>query len=288
MKSIGILYICTGPYYLFWKDFFKSFEAKFLTDYEKKYFVFTDAKHIYAEDNPNVKKYKLDPQPWPLITLLRFATFLSIKNDLKDCDYLMFSNANIVCDDFITESEFLPRIEKGEKIFVTSHPGYYKKDKLSFPYERHSRSLAYVPWNCGENYVIGAMFGGTRNAFLTMAKVLNTRIEEDLKRNVIALWHDESHLNRYIVNRSDVRVLHPMYCYPYGLNVSYGKKLSAVGKQSKFDVNKFKGQYDNKPITIKRIIKKINEITKLASIVMLAFDTITFKRVKIIDYEEEK
>ena len=79
-----------------------------------------------------------------------------------------------------------------------------------------------------------------------------------------------------------------MYCYPYGLNVSYGKKLSAVGKQSKFDVNKFKGQYDNKPITIKRIIKKINEITKLASIVMLAFDTITFKRVKIIDYEEEK
>ena len=57
----------------------------------------------------------------------------------------MFSNANIVCDDFITESEFLPRIEKGEKIFVTSHPGYYKKDKLSFPYERHSRSLAYVP-----------------------------------------------------------------------------------------------------------------------------------------------
>ena len=176
MKSIGILYICTGPYYLFWEDFFKSFEAKFLTDYEKKYFVFTDAKHIYAEDNPNVKKYKLDPQPWPLITLLRFATFLSIKNDLKDCDYLMFSNANIVCDDFITESEFLPRIEKGEKIFVTSHPGYYKKDKLSFPYERHSRSLAYVPWNCGENYVIGAMFGGTRNAFLTMAKVLNTRI----------------------------------------------------------------------------------------------------------------
>lgn len=35
MKSIGILYICTGPYYLFWEDFFKSFEAKFLTDYEK-------------------------------------------------------------------------------------------------------------------------------------------------------------------------------------------------------------------------------------------------------------
>ena len=25
-KSIGILYICTGPYYLFWEDFYNSCE----------------------------------------------------------------------------------------------------------------------------------------------------------------------------------------------------------------------------------------------------------------------
>ena len=37
-KTIGILYICTGPYALFWEDFYKSFEENFITEYEKKYF----------------------------------------------------------------------------------------------------------------------------------------------------------------------------------------------------------------------------------------------------------
>lgn len=46
-KSIGILYICTGPYILFWKDFYESFEEKFLPSYQKKYFVFTDADTVY-------------------------------------------------------------------------------------------------------------------------------------------------------------------------------------------------------------------------------------------------
>lgn len=285
MKSIGILYICTGPYYLFWEDFYKTFEEKFLTNYKKKYYVFTDADEIYAQDKSNVIKYKLDPQPWPLITLLRFSTFLSIENDLQDCDYLMFSNANIICDDLITDTEFLPRDENGEKIFVTTHPGYYKKSKLSFPYERNSSSLAYIPWNCGNNYVIGAMFGGTRDAFLSMSKVLKKRIEEDLKNNVIAAWHDESHLNRFIVNRSDVRILHPMYCYPFGLNVTYERKLSAVSKQSKFDVKTFKGQYDKKPITAKRIIKKFNDITKLKQTVLFLFDTLTLKKIKVLEDE---
>lgn len=286
MKTIGILYICTGPYYLFWEDFYKSFEEKFLIDYKKEYYVFTDAPQIYGENEENVKKYNLNAQPWPLVTLLRFSTFLSIEKDLKNCDYLMFSNANIVCNDYITADEFLPRDEKNEKIFVTSHPGYYGKSRLRYPYERSAKSLAYIPWNCGHDYVIGAMFGGTCDAFLSMSRVLKRRIEEDLKNNVIALWHDESHLNRFIVEKSDVRVLHPKYCYPFGLKVSYERKISAVSKQSKFDVKTFKGQYDKKPITLKRIINKFNSITLIKPMFMYIFDTITFRKIKAIKCDE--
>lgn len=36
-KSIGILYLCTGPYKLFWEDYYNSFEKNFLLDYEKLY-----------------------------------------------------------------------------------------------------------------------------------------------------------------------------------------------------------------------------------------------------------
>ncbi len=256
-KTIGILYICTGPYVLFWEDFYRSFEKYFLPEFDKKYFVFTDKNEIYGENFENVERFLLQAQPWPLITLLRFHTFLSIESKLVQCDYLMFSNANIVCCTTITPEEFLPRIENGEKLFVTKHPGYYMKKNFEFPYDRNKYSLAYIPWNCGSDYVIGAMFGGTSKAFISMSKTLRARIDEDLKKNIVAKWHDESHLNRYIIGRTDIRFLHPKYCYPVGMNVDYEKKISGVDKQEKFDVKAFKGQYDyNKPfifLFIKRI-----------------------------------
>lgn len=45
------------------------------------------------------------------------------------------------------------------------------------------------------------MFTGKTEAFLRMSHILNDRIEEDLKYNVIARWHDESQMNRYIVGK---------------------------------------------------------------------------------------
>ena len=241
-KSIGILYICTGPYVLFWKDFYKSFQEKFLVDFEKRYFVFSDAEEIYGQDDPDVKKIKIEPQPWPLITLLRFSTFLKVEEELKKCDYLMFSNSNMVCDAVITPEEFLPREKLNETLAVTIHPGYAGKKKIDFPYDRNKKSTAYIPWNCGSYYVIGAMFCGTSNAFIKMSKTLKKNIEEDLKRNIIAKWHDESQLNRYIIGKKNIRILPPQYCYPCGMNVTYAKKISAVNKEAKFDVNTYKKQ----------------------------------------------
>lgn len=282
-KSIGILYICTGPYCLFWEDFYKTFEDKFLPNFNKKYFVFTDAKNIFGEDKSNVFKYNLQSQPWPLITLLRFSTFLTIEEELKKCDYLMFSNANIVCNDLITEEEFLPSDDDNQSIFVTTHPGYYNKSIIRFPYDRNKKSLAYIPWNCGKNYVIGAMFGGTSEAFINMSKILKKRIEEDLKKNIIAKWHDESHLNRYIAGRTDVKILSPSYCYPTCMNVSYPKKISGVNKQEKFDVNTFKGQNKTNENNIKKALKKINDILIIKERCLFLVDFLLHKRIEEIE-----
>ena len=279
-KSIGILYICTGPYYLFWEDFYKSFQEKFLRNTKKKYFVFTDADHIYSEDSENVRLIKIDNQPWPLITLLRFNTFLSIEPELKKCDYLMFSNANIICDEIITEEEFLPK--DGEDLFVTSHPGYSGKKIYEFPYERNPNSLAYIPWNCGKDYVIGAMFGGTSQGFVQMSKALKSNIEEDLKKNIIAKWHDESHLNRYVAGRNGVRVLSPEYCYPYGMNVDYDKKISAVSKQAKFDVKTFKGHYEVKRNPLRRFLGSVKRSMLVKEKLHYFFDKVVNKHIKEI------
>ena len=56
MTKIGMLYICTGKYTVFWPEFYRSFEEKFLPGCEKEYFVFTDAPAIEYEDAPRVHR----------------------------------------------------------------------------------------------------------------------------------------------------------------------------------------------------------------------------------------
>lgn len=278
-KSIGILYLCTGPYVLFWEDFFRSFEEKFMPDVEKKYFVFTDAKQIYAQNHDRVRITKIEPQPWPLITLFRFATFLKVEEELEKCDYVMFSNANMVCKEVVSKEEFLPRREKGEVLSVTEHPGYFGAGKICFPYERRKESSAYVSYNAGEHYVIGAMFCGTSEAFLRMSKTLKYNIEEDLKKNIIARWHDESQLNRYIISKPGIRFLSPSYCYPCGMEVSYEAKIAAVSKQAKFDVRTFKGQNEKKSSSLRTMLGKLKRTLMLKERMFWLLDTLLQKHM---------
>lgn len=286
MNRIGIIYICTGPYNLFWEDFYNSFEKYFLQNMEKHYYIFTDKDTLSGIDNDRIHVYRINHLPWPLITLLRFQTFLSISDELRENKYIMYSNSNIVCEAAVTEEEFLPRNDRGERLFVTGHPGYYNKPVYMAPYDRNKQSLAYVPYNCGKHYVIGAMNGGFTEDFLHMSEVLLYRTEEDLKKNIIARWHDESHLNRYIIGRKDYRLLSPSYCYPVGISYDGPRKICGVSKQAKFDVNTFKGVYtpDNQSYIksgIKKVEKSIKQICPPEEIFHIR-DSIMKKRVDVI------
>ena len=73
MTKIGMLYICTGKYTVFWPEFYRSFEEKFLPGCEKEYFVFTDAPAIEYEDAPRVHRIYQEAYPWPYSTLKRFS-----------------------------------------------------------------------------------------------------------------------------------------------------------------------------------------------------------------------
>ena len=49
MATIGMLYICTGKYTVFWPEFYETFSRNFLPGCKKEYFVFTDAPSIAHE-----------------------------------------------------------------------------------------------------------------------------------------------------------------------------------------------------------------------------------------------
>jgi histo-blood group ABO system transferase len=46
-----------------------------------------------------------------------------------------------------------------------------------------------------------------------MAEVLANRVTKDLVRGVIALWHDESQMNRYLIDNPPTLSLTPSYCF---------------------------------------------------------------------------
>lgn len=275
MKKIGILYICTGQYYLFWEDFYKTFKEKFCTNSELHFFVFSNQKMNFAPDK-NIHFHEIQNQPWPLITLLRFNTFLSIEDELKEMDYLFFFNSNIVCNEQISEEEFLPSDEE-ELVFVR-HPGYCYKSKIYFPYDRNSKSSAYIPYNRGKTYVIGAVEGGKTNSFLAMCNELKKNIEEDLKKNIIARWHDESQINHYILIKRNYKLLHPGYCYPVGFDLPFERKISGVSKQAKFDVNSFKFSVSTES-KFKTFMRKAN--SRIIPLFLYIRDLLLFKRERI-------
>lgn len=250
MKKIGIFYICTGSYKLFWNDFFCTSEKNFLPDTEKHYFIFSDSSKLESL-NERCHINLIQNMPWPLITLLRFHFFVSIEKQLDKMDFLMFSNSNMKFIDTVFENDFLPRQEQNEEIFVVEHPGYINCKPFRCPFERNKNSTAYIPYNIRTPYVIGAMNGGGYKGFMKMSYVLKRNIETDLKKNVIARWHDESHLNKYISINKNFRLLSPSYCYPYGFDIECPKKIIAVGKQEKFDVKKFKGMGDSEKLSAK-------------------------------------
>lgn len=217
MNKIAVLYICTGAYTVFWQGFYESAERYLLPTCEKHYFVFTDADSVYGEaDNPRVHRCEQEAYSWPFGTLRRFEIFLKQEEQLKKFDYIFFFNANAELQCPVTEEMFLPRAEKGEKLLVVQHPGYYNRPNYEFTYDRNPRSKAFIPYGFGKYYVCGGVNGGEAAAFLQLCHTLDRNIKKDLSRDVIALWHDESQINRYILHRKDYRLLPPSFCYPEG------------------------------------------------------------------------
>lgn len=224
---IGVLYICTGKYKVFWKDFFISAEKFFLPSGEKKYFVFTDAEEIYGEGTENIRKVYQGFLGWPFDTLLRFDMFSKVQEELVDCEYLFFFNSNVLFRDFIG-NDILPG-SKNDGLVAVLHPGLWNSSPDFFPYERNIHSTAYIGYGVGEHYFMGGMNGGQSGAYLELIDTLKNNIIHDLKNEITAISHDESHLNRYLVDKTPL-ILNPSYGYPEGWCLPFKPIISIVSK----------------------------------------------------------
>jgi hypothetical protein len=212
---VGIIFIATGKYYIFTKDLIESFEKFFLPNHEKEYFVFTDNVDPDIKGD-NIHYIIKEKEEWPFDSLNRFKNIYQNKDLFSDTDFIFFTNANMKALQSVNE-EILPN--EDQDFCAVVHPGYFLDPKEKFPYERDPNSLAYIPYGAGNYYYQGCFFGGRKNEFLEMCNVLAENTKKDLAKDIIATVIDESHMNKYLLDKK-VMTISPVYAYPEQILVS--------------------------------------------------------------------
>mgnify|MGYP000532348001 CR=1 FL=1 len=216
-QKIGLLIVATGKYSSFIPSLIQSARNFFCPEHQVTYFVFTDQPLDEAADVVRFEQKRLG---WPYDTMMRYKIYLDHWEHLKEQDYLFACDADMLFTGYIGDEILSERV-------ATLHPGFLHQQGS---YECNPLSTAYVPKFRGKSYFAGGFYGAKREAFLHILKTNNQHIEEDLAKGIIAVWHDESHWNRYCIDFPPTCILSPAYCYPENADLPYEKKLLALDK----------------------------------------------------------
>lgn len=220
--NIGLLLIATNKYIRFLNPLVDSVNKYFLPNHNITIFCFTNIlDHKVSE---NVILISQDHMPWPLPTLRRYEIFYNHRDKFSNMDYLFYLDVDMMINDYIGD-EFLPN---DKNLLAVIHPGY-RRDLLQ-SFERRPQSKAFVDFH---HYVYhcGGVQGGKKDAYLRACQILSSNILDDMNRGIIAIWHDESHWNSYLVNNPDLyKELDCDYCYPESWSIPYKKIILALDK----------------------------------------------------------
>jgi hypothetical protein len=231
--KVAIIFIGTFKYINFFNDYYHTVKDLFIPESKKHFFVFTDAEptnsSFSAED---ISVISIKHEKWPLSSLFRYKYISSIKEDLLKYDYVIYIDADMKAVGKVSEEELL-KDTKHKKLFAVQHPGFL--DSVG-SFEKNTKSLACVnPNDDLSTYWQGCFWGGQSKFVIDLCIELERRIEEDLKNNIIAIWYDESHLNKYLIeNKNIVATMDPGYAYPEicDLPSCFRKKLMHLEKNN--------------------------------------------------------
>lgn len=213
--KIAILAIATNNYKTLLKNLIFSIEGYLLPGVHKDVFVFSDEDEFSNTFN-NIKFTKINHEKWPFITLKRFEFFSKRIDDLKEYDYVYYFDCDL---EIIRTIETMPE----GPLFGVQHPAAYYFSNF-WDIETNKDSLAYLDKNNPWIYHQGCFWGGQSKNVIEMIEILKENINKDLQNNIVAKWHDESHLNNYFFkNKNLVTTLPSSFCYPEKWNLPIEK-----------------------------------------------------------------
>lgn len=209
--KVSLLIVATNKYIQFVPDLIASAKEYFLTDCEVTFHVFTDQNY---PESKYVKRHLVEHKPHPYPTLMRYHFFSKHASKLHDADYLFYIDADCLFKSPVTDEILSDRVG-------TQHCGFVG---IRGSYETNPESKSYVSPNEGTDYYGGGFWGFSRIEFFKFIGKAKAMIDTDLKNGIVPVWHDESVLNRYLIDNPPTLILSPAYHYPQS-EVWYFKRI---------------------------------------------------------------
>ncbi|KAG8509437.1 Histo-blood group ABO system transferase 2 [Galemys pyrenaicus] len=211
--SVGLTVFALKKYVVFLKLFLETAEQHFMAGHRVTYYVFTDR----PADVPRVplapgRRLEVLEVPaaarWQDVSMGRMETIgrFCAQRFQREVDYLVCADVDMRFADRVGVEILAP-------LFGALHPGFYGASRRAFTYERRPQSRAYIPWDEGDFYYMGAFFGGSVAEVQRLTTACHRAMAEDKARGLEAVWHDESHLNRYLLDHKPAKVLSPEYLW---------------------------------------------------------------------------
>lgn len=223
--KVGLLIIATNKYKVFLNRLVVSADKYFMPENDATYFIFTDEENTDIKSTRNLEIIKVEHRSWPWMTLGRYKIFTDNSEKIKEMDYVFYIDVDMLFVGRVDDSILSDRV-------ATQHPGF--AGQRGTP-DNNPKSLAFVSEDENMQYFAGGFNGGSAQEFLKMAQLLSKNIEIDYSRGIVALWHDESHLNRYFIDNPPTKILNHSYCCVEGSRDFIGdRKILALVKDKNY------------------------------------------------------
>lgn len=209
---ISLLIVATNNYVQFLYDLIPSIDRYFI--HPVTIHIFTNKTGIVADmfaNREDILIHEVQHHQWPGATLYRFHFFKQYLSAING-DYIFYVDA---------DTKFVNPVGDiiSDRVAV-EHCGYVGERGT---YETDHKSTSYVADNEGKVYYGGGFWGFSYFEFVRVINKAIYMIDEDKKNNIIPIWHDESVINRYLIDNPPTLVLSPSYHYPENNNHIYNK-----------------------------------------------------------------
>jgi hypothetical protein len=227
MGEVGIVSIATNSYSKYWLAMVASAYEKIEPEASVQFFLFTDRVCVESEVSKFRDRFKftfieIPSYEWPDATIKRYEVIDEHRHLLVNRVLLYLDSDMLIRENFIPDLK--AKLESNDMVLIL-HPGFYRPKGFRLlttyartpqtlmrdlrlkicmgglgSWESRRESVAFVPRRKRKNYVCGGTWFGTNETFLRYVAILRKQVDLDASNKVMAVWHDESHLNKLAID----------------------------------------------------------------------------------------